>query len=70
MQDDTKLNNGHPFATYADNHNVIHPVDLEANLGWIAFKRLDKTKPVLVHVKWFCENMMPRTATFELPPES
>ena len=70
VQDDTGLNNNRPTASYADDHSVVHPVAIARNVGWVAYKRLEKEKPVIIHVTWYCENMMSREATFQLPPPS
>jgi hypothetical protein len=67
MQDVTKLNNGRAIASYENNQSVIH-VGVTNNVGWVALKRLEKNKPVVVHVRWYCENMLSREETFRLPP--
>jgi hypothetical protein len=70
MQDATPVNGGRPTVVFADNHGVIHPIGLGTNVGWIAFKRLEKDRPIVVHVTWYCENMASRQATFQIPPIS
>jgi hypothetical protein len=68
MEDVTKLNNGRAAAEFRDNKGVIHPIAIGKNVGWVAFKRLEKNKPVVVHGTWYCENMVSREETFLLPP--
>jgi hypothetical protein len=68
MKDVTSLNGGRPMVSYADNHSVVHPTGLGMNVGWAAFRLSDMDKPIIVHVTWYCENMISREATFELPP--
>jgi hypothetical protein len=65
MQNLTNLNNGKATVSYAEDHGVVHPVSFGMNAGWVSFARLEKDKPVVIHVTWYCENMTSREATFE-----
>jgi hypothetical protein len=66
IKDVTNMNDGRPTVSYEESIGVVHPVPIRKRVGWVAFKRSEKDKPVLVQVTWYCENMLPREATFEL----
>jgi hypothetical protein len=69
LSDVSGLNEGQPRVSFDHGQSVIHPLDgALMHLGWAAFTRPEKHLPVLVNVRWYCENMAAREETFQLPP--
>lgn len=70
IQDVTRLNRGVPTVSYQENVGVIHPNSIIYSVGHAIIKRQDKGMDLSVSIKWYCENMMVRSATVVVSPES
>jgi hypothetical protein len=65
----THLNQGRPVVSYTDNVGVIHAVPVTASIGTVTLKRAAKGTPLSVTVRWYCDGMMERIFSGEVPPE-
>jgi hypothetical protein len=67
--DNSRLNQGHPVVSYADNIGVIHPIGMMTNVGKLTIRRPQKGAPCKVSARWYCEGMMERAFEGEIPLE-
>jgi len=60
------LNDGEPTISLNNDVSVIHPNNINYNLGGMRYKRKDKTKKILGNMTYYCQGMLARTMTIEL----
>jgi Putative DNA-binding domain len=69
IQNATNLNHGTATISYQDNTGVIHPNSVNYSLGHVVIKRQGKGLNLQITLKWYCENMLPRSVSAAVPPE-
>jgi hypothetical protein len=69
VMDVTAANQGLPTVAYAENVNVIHPVEIVHFVGHAILLQPEKQAPVRIHLSWFCEGMSAKSYQGEVAPD-
>lgn len=56
--DASAINGGHPTLSYIDNFSVIHPNNINYNIGSFTFSRENRDRPLKFELKVYCDEMM------------
>lgn len=70
MFNNTRLNDGRPVISYADNVGVIHPVPIAASIGTVTIRRAVKATPLFMSLRWYCEGMTERSFSGTVIPDN